>query len=340
MTTFAMDERYQSLLNWLNPQLSPITQIKPLAGDASFRRYYRIVNGHTTFIAMDSPPHLENPIPFINIGNAFAKLGLKVPTIHAADPKQGFLLISDFGEQLYLDVLNPSNADHLYKLALDELNIIQDCTVVTDWPLPSFDEAFMMREMQFCQQWFLEQHLKLNINSTLQKLLDETFNTLVNSALAQPQCCVHRDYHSRNLMVLPDNRVGILDFQDAVWGPITYDAISLLRDCYIAWPKEQVKQWALYFYQQCRAAGQLENCSPGQFLKWFDFMSLQRHLKCLFIFARKFHRDGTTSYLADLPRTLNYVTSVSADYPELENFYDWFANVVTPTLTKVMKANT
>lgn len=331
-----MDDRYNALLNWLSEHVTPITNISPLAGDASFRRYYRVVNGCTTFIAMDSPPHLENPIPFISIGSTFAKLGLNVPTIHAADQTKGFLLISDLGEQLYLNALNPASADMLYKLALNELNIIQACTTIPGWQLPLFDAEFMLTEMRLCQQWFLERHLELTIDSTLQQLLDNTFNLLIQSALNQPQCCVHRDYHSRNLMLLPQNRIGVLDFQDAAWGPITYDAISLLRDCYIAWPIEQVKTWAFYFYQLRYDVGILKHHSPEEFMRWFDYMGLQRHLKCLFIFARKYHRDGTEDYLADLPRTLNYVTSISALYPELAHFHDWFANSVTPRLEKIM----
>lgn len=327
-----MDKRYHSLKQWLATHLQQEIELTPILGDASFRRYFRFSNKQQSYIAMDSPPHLENPTPFVAIAQSFTQLGLLVPNIYASDLNEGFLLISDLGEQLYLSELNSTTANHLYSMAIQDLNLIQSCQNISGWPLPYFDEKFMMTELQNCQTWFFERHIGLTLDQSTLQMLNKISNTLINSATEQPQCCIHRDYHSRNLMVLPNQRVGILDFQDAMWGPITYDAISLLRDCYISWPTDQVSSWALSFYQQRQSAGALKNCSIEQFTRWFDLMSMQRHMKCLFIFARKFHRDNTSSYLSYLPRTLNYLISVSANYPEFNSFHDWLTNEIEPRL--------
>ncbi len=330
-----MDQRYHSLKQWLTQHLPQEIEITPILGDASFRRYFRINDKQQTYIAMDSPPHLENPQPFVAIAKTFAQLGLSVPTIHAADLKEGYLLISDLGDQLYLSALNTTSANHLYTIAMNELNIIQSCQNITDWDLPPFDEKFMLTELHNCQHWFFERHLGITIDDSLVQMLNKTNQSLLQSALEQPQCCVHRDYHSRNLMVLPQQGVGILDFQDAVWGPITYDLMSLLKDCYIAWPSDQVTHWALSFYEQRREAGVLKNSNPEQFIRWFDLMGMQRHMKCLFIFSRKYHRDSTTSYLKYLPQTLNYLIASSANYAEFSSFHTWLINEIAPKLQAV-----
>lgn len=327
-----MDARYKSLQSWLTDQLSSEIQITPILGDASFRRYFRIKDNQNIYIAMDSPPQLEDPLPFVAIARTFAQLGLKVPAIYAANLNDGFLLISDLGDHLYLSALNSESADHLYTLAMKELDIIQSCQSTPGWDLPAFDVTFMMTELNNCKEWFFKQHLGLSLNNSEQLMLDNVLNALLQSAIEQPQCCVHRDYHSRNLMVLSDQRVGILDFQDAVRGPVSYDVISLLRDCYISWPADQVNRWALQFFKQRQAAGAMQKYSSEQFMRWFDLMGMQRHMKCLFIFARKFHRDGSRNYLSDLPRTLNYLTTVSANYPEFKSFHLWLAEEITPRL--------
>lgn len=327
-----MDQRYHSLKQWLTAHLPSEVELTPILGDASFRRYFRVSNQQQTYIAMDSPPHLENPTPFVAIARTFAQLGLSVPNIYAADLNDGFLLISDLGEQLYLSALNTTTANNLYNIAIKDLNIIQSCQNISGWELPHFDEKFMMTELQNCQHWFFERHIGLTLDHSILQMLNQISDTLIKSAIEQPQCCIHRDYHSRNLMVLPNQRVGILDFQDAMWGPITYDAISLLRDCYISWPIEQVSHWAFSFYEQRQLAGALKNCNFEQFNRWFDLMSMQRHMKCLFIFARKFHRDNTTSYLSYLPRTLHYLISVSANYPEFSSFHHWLTHEIEPKL--------
>ncbi len=327
-----MDARYKSLQTWLAEQLSSDIQLTPIVGDASFRRYFRVTDNHNAFIAMDSPPHLEDPVPFVAIARTFTQLGLQVPTIPAANLQDGYLLISDLGDDLYLSALNANSADNLYTLAMKELDIIQSCQTTPGWNLPAFNETFMLTELNNCKEWFFEKHLNLSLNNSEQLILNNVIKLLLQSATEQPQCCVHRDYHSRNLMVLSDQRVGILDFQDAVWGPMSYDIISLLRDCYISWPVEQVNRWALTFYEQRRAAGALQKYSAEQFMRWFDLMGMQRHMKCLFIFSRKFHRDGTRNYLSYLPRTLNYLTTVSANYPEFKSFHAWLSEEITPRL--------
>lgn len=283
--------------------------LTPIPGDASFRCYFRIQHKDQSFIAMDAPPPLEDVRPFIAIAKKFAAQQVQVPEILAAHLEEGFLLLTDFGDRLFLKELQLSNADQLYTAALTTLLQIQTCDPND---IPHFDRAFMQKELSAFQEWFLEKHLNVNLPASL---LQHTFEYLIDSAEQQPQVCVHRDYHSRNLMCLNNGEVGVLDFQDAVLGPITYDAVSLLRDCYIDWPSKQVEAWADNFRQQA-----CKQVSSAQFLQWFDLMGIQRHLKALFIFARKYIRDNDPNYLADIPRTLQYVIDVSERYPALREF--------------------
>lgn len=291
----------------------------PLVGDASFRRYYRLQCSQQTYIGVNAPPSSENNAGFVQVSDAFAKLHLNVPQVLATDFEKGFLLITDLGNDVFAQKLHKNNADQLYRLALDKLAIIQTCPTT----LPPFDAAFIQGELTNFRHWLLEKHWELTPSPTEEKLLEKTFHQLITSATEQPQCCVHRDYHSRNLMLLPNDQLGILDFQDAVIGPVTYDAVSLLRDCYIDWPKEKVREWALYFYELIRARH--PNMSAEQYLRWFDWMGIQRHLKAAFIFARKYHRDHNDGYLKELPRTLGYVLAVGKQYPELDQFTRWLS---------------
>lgn len=326
-----MNERFLNLQQWLKHTLHlSDLQLQPLAGDASFRRYYRLqLSPQQTYMIMDAPPGVEDVKPFMAIAETFSALGVCVPQILAADVEQGFLVLSDFGDRLYLTELTAQNADQLYQTALHALIKIQRYQDRQPLSLPVFDAAFMMRELTFFEEWFLAKHVKETIPA---KLLQQVYRLLIESAEQQPQLCVHRDYHSRNLMVLPDKQVGILDFQDAVWGPAVYDAVSLLRDCYIAWPRAQVEQWVMDFYQYSCEAGILKNAAPEQYLRWFDLMGVQRHLKAIFIFARKFHRDGSTHYLADIPRTLEYVLDVSSRYSELRDFHAVLVDKIAPKI--------
>ncbi|MBS0357949.1 MAG: phosphotransferase [Proteobacteria bacterium] len=319
-----MDQRLSQLQVWVQQQFpKQSVDVKPLAGDASFRRYFRVRENGNSYVVMDAPPEKENSKPFVAIAEAFSKQGVLVPEIIAKDLNQGFLLLSDFGDQLYLDILNSDNADQLYQQAFNSLVKIQQCSLVEAWELPHFDAAFMQMELQRFDDWYLQKVLQLSPSASEQKLLAQVFKTIIENALAQPTVCVHRDYHSRNLLWLPDQTVGVLDFQDAVWGPITYDLVSLLRDCYITWPESKVREWVIKFYKQVVDAQITASGDEEQFLRWFDWMGVQRHIKVIGIFARLSERDGKHRYLDDIPRAFNYLMQVSQHYPELQSFSDW-----------------
>jgi aminoglycoside/choline kinase family phosphotransferase len=323
-----MTQRAEKLQSWLAQQVQqPILGLAPLAGDASFRRYFRLALSKGNFIVMDAPPDKEDSHSFVQVGQAFAQVGLRVPELIAYDLQQGFLLLSDLGDQLYLPLLNDKTVDALYQKAFDTLFEIQQCPLPQ---APPYNAELLEREMQLGKEWFLQKHLGLQLTFSEEQLLQTTVTALTESALAQPQVSVHRDYHSRNLMLLQNDELGILDFQDAVIGAITYDLVSLLRDCYIAWPQTQVEQWALNYQQRALALGLLTENNPQQFLRWFDWMGLQRHLKCLGIFARKYHRDRTAAYLVDLPRVLQYIVVVTQRYPELAAFHEFLQKRVLP----------
>lgn len=317
------------LKHWLSQQLSQEDfGLEPLQGDASFRRYYRLNMSNKNYIAVDAPPETENSKAFVSISQAFGEMGLYVPKVLAHDLERGFLLLTDLGDDVLFQVLNEkrkknniNQIDSYYRKSFAELAKIQQCKI----DLPHFDYSFMSNELNLFQTWFLEKHLKLDLShskpdaksKSIQKILKNSFEILLESAVSQPQCCIHRDYHSRNLMCLDDDQIGVLDFQDAMIGPVTYDLVSLIRDCYIDWPLEQVNNWAEDFYAQY-----LSNMisSKAEFMRYFDLMGIQRHLKAIFIFARKFHRDNVDGYLKDIPRALKYVIDVSQNYPELAEF--------------------
>lgn len=329
--TLSTDQRLIELQNWLkNQSLHADFTVTPLAGDASFRRYFRIQLPAKTLVAMDAPPEKENSHPFVKIATVFRKKNLQVPEIIAADMRQGFLLLTDLGDDIYFRALNANNAEQLYSNAIRELLTIQQCQQNQDWEFPIFDER-MREELLRFREWYLIKHLNLSLTAKEENLLTEVFEILIQSALEQPQVCVHRDYHSRNLMVLPNNRVGILDFQDAVWGPVTYDLVSLIRDCYIAWPDKQVKNWAKnYFQQALQVAIMPKQQNFTVFMRWFDWMGMQRHLKAIYIFSRKFRRDNNPNYLLEIPRTLQYILNVSAQYPEFKNLKNFLQTRVLP----------
>lgn len=305
------------LEQWLGEKLPPDTfSLTPLQGDASFRQYYRLQHEGSTYIAAHSPPTTEDNAGFIKMSQAFSTLGLNVPKVLRHDSTEGFFLLTDLGDNVLFQHLNTHNVEYYYFKAFEILANIQRCNI----SLPAFDHAFMEKELTNFKHWFLEKHLNLTLSESEEKILAEAFSLLLDSATQQPQYCIHRDYHSRNLMVMPDDNLGVLDFQDAMIGPVTYDLVSLIRDCYIAWPPEKVQAWALNFHQNFLKK---EIPSSALFLRYFDFMGIQRHLKAIFIFARKYHRDGVKTYLADIPRTLNYVLEVSARYPELRAFREF-----------------
>lgn len=309
--------REQLLQSWLAAYFPHANvRIKIIAGDASFRRYFRVSMNDDTYIVMDAPPDKERCDHYVAIARAFDRLGLHVPKIFAQDLNHGFLLLSDLGDSLLLSVLNETNVDASYKRAMDSLFIIQSCEAVPQYVLPFYDRDMYLREMNLFRDWYLKEHLGIIISDKDHQLLDRLFNLLITEILQQPIVCVHRDYHSRNLMLLDNGEIGVLDFQDAVWGPITYDLLSLLRDCYIDWPPEQVEAWVQYYREQSLARG-LHTCkNEVQFLRWFDWVGLQRNLKCIGIFARLNVRDQKPGYLKDIPRVIRYALAICDRYPE------------------------
>lgn len=322
------------LTSWLQKVCPfPLAKLEEIPGDASFRRYFRLENEQSSYIVMDASLQLDCCESFVAIAAALAQLGIAVPHILAEDLQQGYLLITDLGNRVYLKELCPDNADALYKQALHTLALLQTCREVPHWTLPNFDGPFMQQELAEFNRWFLEGYLKKSLSQGEHSLLKQVFTQLIEKAVQQPQVFIHRDYHSANLMVLPHPtqgiETGVLDFQDACRGPITYDLVSLLRDCYIDWPDEQVYGWVAYYYQYLRARGQLATVTFESFKQWFDWMGIQRHLKASFIFARKFLRDHTHRYLQHLPRTLGYVLAVSQRYPELADFHAYISEIVT-----------
>jgi aminoglycoside/choline kinase family phosphotransferase len=303
--------RLEQLTRWLGQQLEgrPF-ELAPASSDASFRRYFRVSTPQGSVIVMDAPPEKEDSAPYVEIARRLGAAGLMVPEVLVSDLKQGFLLISDLGMDLYLDRLTHASKERLYGDALAALRTMQR-RVPTDG-LPRYSPGMLHFELGLFGEWFLERHLGLRLTKADREVLEQQSTLLVESALEQPVVFVHRDYHSRNLMVVPGRNPGILDFQGAVAGPVTYDLVSLLRDCYIAWPEADVTRWATAYFRGLVADGALADGDEERFLRWFDLMGLQRHLKAIGIFARLKHRDGKPGYLADIPRTLDYVYSAAA----------------------------
>lgn len=313
-----MTEREHRMQDWLARVLpGTLERIAPASSDASFRRYFRVWRGGQTWIVMDAPPDKEDCRPFIAIAQALRDLGLNAPEVLAEDLGQGWLLLSDLGTRQYLAELNAKSVARLYDDALAALARLQVGGDPDSSLLPPYDAALLQREMELFREWFLGRLLGLTLTTAEHQTLDQAFAVLTAQALAQPRVWVHRDYHSRNLMVTDPANPGVLDFQDAVVGAVTYDLVSLLRDCYIAWPRAQVETWALDYRQRLRALGLSGLDDTEQFLRWFDLMGVQRHLKATGIFARLYLRDGKPGYLPDIPRTLGYVLEVATRYPEL-----------------------
>ncbi|MFL6646693.1 MAG: aminoglycoside phosphotransferase family protein [Sulfurifustis sp.] len=315
------DQRLAALSEWAARLLNdPHCTVSPASADASFRRYFRVRTAAQSFIVMDAPPDKEDCGPFIRIARAFRALDLNVPAILAQDLERGFLLLGDLGERLYLAALDESSVERLYGDAMAALVRLQSGSRTLTW-LPPYDDQLLRREMELFREWYLQRHRAIELDARRHAVLDAAYDRLTAAALEQPRVAVHRDYHSRNLMVTPENNPGILDFQDAVYGPVTYDLVSLLRDCYVAWGRERVEGWVRAYYLHARRAGVEVGDDPNRFLRWFDWMGVQRHLKASGIFARLNHRDGKPGYLKDIPRTLGYVLDVTARYPELRDLH-------------------
>ncbi len=288
--------------------------IIPASSDASFRRYYRIDLGGQTYIVMDAPPQHENCQPFIHVAQLFLDAGVNVPKIIAQNLEQGFLLLSDLGSDTYLSKLNAQTADGLYRDANEALLKIQLASRPNE--LPEYDAALLLREMRLFSEWYVPKHLGAALTGEQNERLEALYQTILRNNLAQPRVYVHRDYHSRNLMVTDPNP-GVLDFQDAVHGPITYDLVSLYKDAYIAWDEERILDWVVRYWERAKQEGLPVAADFGEFYRDFEWMGVQRHIKVLGIFARLFHRDGKDGYLKDMPLVMNYLRRACERYNEL-----------------------
>ena len=289
--------------------------IIPASSDASFRRYYRIDLEGQTYIVMDAPPQHENCQPFIHVARLFLDAGVNVPKIIAQNLEQGFLLLSDLGSDTYLGKLNDQTADGLYRDANDALIKIQLASRPNE--LPDYDQALLLREMRLFSEWYVPRHLGVTLTPEQNEQLEALYQIILRNNLAQPRVYVHRDYHSRNLMVTEPNP-GVLDFQDAVYGPVTYDLVSLYKDAYISWDEERMLDWVVRYWQRAKQVGLPVNPDIDAFYRDFEFMALQRHLKILGIFCRLNYRDGKSIYMGDLPTVTDYVRKTANRYTVLK----------------------
>lgn len=332
------DVRLQHLKVWLDDQLLalfaaqgwgavPPATLTAASSDASFRRYFRWEGEGRTFIVMDAPPPQENCKPFVDIAHLLAKSGINVPKIYAEDLTRGFLLLNDLGRKTYLDVINAENADALFADAFDALLAYQQLPM--DAPLPSYDVALLRRELELFPEWYVRRHLGVEMSQVQRGMWQRVSDLLIDSALAQPKVLVHRDYMPRNLMHSEPNP-GVLDFQDAVYGPVTYDVTCLFKDAFLSWPEERVRGWLLTYWQAAGKLGIPVQKEFEDFLRASDLMGVQRHLKVIGIFARICHRDGKPRYLADVPRFFAYIDTVLARRPELAELAELLASLRQP----------
>ena len=326
------DSRLNLLIQWLSQfdYLTDITPI-PLDNDASFRRYFRII-AKKKYIVMDAPPEFEDCKSFVQISRYLSSMGLNCPRVIEADFEQGFLLLTDLGSVDYLSEIKayPQRSESLYKSAIECLLIIQEIGVDTQSDLPLYDSNMLQEELNLFRDWLCKRHLNIVFTSQDDYEWNLFCNDLIENIIEQPRVFVHRDYHSRNLMVLESNNIGILDFQDAVEGPYTYDLVSLLKDCYIKFPDKVIKERAKYFFIQKNKFG----INEKKFFRDFDLMGVQRHMKAAGIFARLYHRDGKERYLADIPRTLEYIVDLLNKYEVLDYIQKLISYDVIPRINR------
>jgi N-acetylmuramate 1-kinase len=321
-----IDSRLALIHEWLSRDLGMKPErIEPASADASFRRYFRAFNNGATYIVMDAPPGKEDVRPYLKVTRLLETLGAHVPHVHQADTDRGLLLLEDLGGTHYLSRFNAGeDPERLYGDALRVLADIQVRGRNAAAELPPYDREPLAREVALMPEWFLGRHLSVGLSDVESRMIARTFEFLVVEALAQPTVFVHRDFHSRNLMVVADRNPGIIDFQDALRGPVGYDLVSLLKDCYISWPRERVVRWVSGYRALLRSKGDagawLSGADDTEFLRWFDLIGVQRHVKVLGVFARLWYRDGKAGYLRDLPLTLEYVRDTCTRYPELGEF--------------------
>ena len=323
------DIRLEELKKWIKSKLNwQNTTIEVASADASFRRYFRVQYDNSTYIAMDAPPEKEDILPFIDITQRLLACGIHAPKIIAQSESLGFLMLEDLGSTPYQEQLD-KYADKLYFDAMQALIKMQKADTSG---LEHYDEKHLNDEMELMPEWFLKKHLKIQLNKDQELTIKQCFDALNQNILKQNNGFVHRDYHSRNLMIVENNNPAIIDYQDAVYGPITYDLVSLLRDCYVCWSNSQVEKWALQYRNMAIEAGLIDNIDKKDFIRWFDLMGLQRHIKVLGIFCRLWHRDGKENYLNDLPLTLSYVINVGKKHPETQPLIALFEALNIPSL--------
>jgi len=329
------DVRLQQLSAWLDQQLQdlflrqawgpvPAGSLTPASSDASFRRYFRWEGAGHSFVIMDAPPPQDDCRPFVAIDHLLAGGGVHVPLIHGQDLERGFLLLGDLGRQTYLDVIDADNADALFADAIDALLALQ--ALPMDAPLPRYDEALLRREVELFPQWYVKHALGLAFDEAQAAAWQRSSQLLIDSALAQPQVLVHRDFMPRNLMQ-SDPNPGVLDFQDAVYGPVTYDITCLFKDAFLSWPQARVEGWLHDYWHKAKAAGVPVQATFEAFQRASDLMGVQRHLKVIGIFARICHRDGKPRYLADVPRFFAYIEEVIGRRPELAELGELIAGL-------------
>ncbi len=328
-----MSQRFEFLQQWLKETLDTSDFIlKPASEDASFRYYYRLSIENNTFIVMDAPPDQEDCKPFIRVSNILHACNVNVPTIHNMDLEQGFILLSDFGDDHYLNKLTKLTANNLYSDAIQTILSMQLGSLTKG--LNRYNDTLLRREMSLFTDWLLDKHLGIALDTDQSSAIDALFDVLVTNALEQPQVFVHRDFHSRNLMLTKHNNPGVIDFQDAVIGPITYDLVSLLKDCYIKWTKDEINGWVNFYINELAMHDSKLDIDRKQFQRWFDLMGVQRHLKASGIFARLSHRDDKHGFLKDIPRTLSYIVDLNSSYKELSPLCQLIETSVLPELEK------
>ncbi|MGB1198535.1 MAG: aminoglycoside phosphotransferase family protein [Thalassotalea sp.] len=324
------DIRQSHLISWLNRIFSTENiMLSAMNGDAGFRRYFRFNYNNQSYVAVDAPKHWCNNNAFIDMQRALKSTGIVVPEIIAKDDEHGFFCLSDLGDTLLSDIVTKDNMANFYQQAI---NLLPTISSLPNDNLPKFTESFIQIELNIFVEWLLDKHLSIELSTGEQQQLNQCFSLLVANALAQPQVTMHRDFHSRNIMQISNETLAVIDFQDAVEGPITYDIVSLLRDCYLKWPHTNVLELLDHFIQLQTTHHNLTGISAKQWRTWFDLMGLQRHIKASGIFARLYHRDNKANYLHDIPLTLSYIVDISRQYDDLSFLGELVTEKVLPKL--------
>ena len=324
-----MPERYELLENWLDTVFDKEKYVlTKLAGDASFRCYYRVQTTTKSYILMDAPPNQECCESFVAIDGLLSSKGIHAPEIFHQNQKDGFLLLEDFGDDVLLKILSPKNADENYKKAIDIICLMQKIQHTAQ--IPTFDYTFIQQELNLFKTWFLEKLLVYTLPDNEAKIIDNFFHHLAEQIMQQPYVFIHRDFHARNLMSLSTGELGVLDFQDPMLGPISYDLVSLLKDAYISWPRQKQELWLSYYHNQVLKQGILNNYALGQLYNDFDIIGLQRHIKIIGIFSRLAIRDGKTQYLNDIPRVLHYTLDALTRIELYHDVYQLFTKKLQP----------